>query len=164
MTVLVAPIAAEVLASTLMCPRLHEEVAFGTRQRDLAEVAPGTTVFIYVAPDHSRCNSLLQPGFVTWIGTLGRLVPAVAQGPRRGMHPDPAMRPPFAELYDYKDATVFFHVLGLKPVVEAIPFNRFRDGDGATLFGRSAPSWIARGVLTEEKAPSAPKMPTLRAA
>lgn len=162
--VLVAPIAAEVLASALMRPRLQEEVAFGTRQRDLGDLAPGTPVFIYVAPDYSRCSSLLRPGFVTWTGTLGKIVPAAMQGARRGMHPDPTVRPPFAETYDYKDAAVFFHVLGLAPLADALPFDRLRDADGAKLFGGFAPSWIARAVLADEAATAAPKTPVLRAA
>lgn len=146
-TVLVAPVAAEILASALACPQLRDEVAFGTRQRDL-DVEPGTPVYIYAAPDSSGFKSLLKPGFVTWTGTLGALVPAVAGGARHGMHPDPSVRPPFAELYDYKDAAVFWHVRNLRALDEPIAFDRFRDFDGAKLFGGFAPQWVSRGVLT----------------
>lgn len=153
--VLVAPVAVEVLASTLACPLLLAEVAFGTRQRDL-DVAPGTPVYIYAAPDGSVFKSLLKPGFVTWTGTLGKLVPAVASGPRRGMHPDGSMRPPFAEAYDYHDAAMFWHVEGLRPLAEPIPFARFRDVDGAKLFGGFAPQWVSCGVLVNQRGKARP--------
>ena len=155
--VLVAPVPAEVLASAISQPRLREEVAFGTRQRDLA-VVPGARVFIYAAPDGSSFRSLLRPGFVTWSGVLGAITPAIAQGPRRGMHPNSEMRPPFAETYDYRDAAAFWHVLGLAPLNEAIPFACFRDFDGAKLFGGYAPQWISRGVLTEASLHEKPRM------
>ena len=119
-------------------------------------------MYIYAAPDFSCCHTLLKPGFVTWVGTLGHITPAVTTGVRRGMHSDPAVRPPFAEIYDYKDASVFLHVLGLRQLTEAIPFDRFRDADGAKLFGRFAPSWIARGRLAKASEPVG--VPLLRAA
>ncbi len=149
--VLVAPVPAEVLASAISQPRLCEEVAFGTGQRDLL-VTPGTRIFIYAAPDGSTFRSLLKPGFVTWTGVLGAITPAVAHGPRRGMHPNPKVRPPFAESYDYRDAAVFWHVLDLAPLDEPIPFSSFRDFDGAKLFGGYAPQWVSRGVLTQTPA------------
>ena len=92
-TILVAPVAAEALACTQARPKLLEELAFGTRQRDI-DVPSDTPVFLYVTPDHSRHHALLKPGFVTWTGRFGGIVPALAQGARRGKHPDGAMRPP----------------------------------------------------------------------
>ena len=159
--VLVAPVPAEVLASAIAHPHLRTEVAFGTRQRDLA-VAMGASIYIYAAPDGSSCRSLLRPGFVTWTGTLGGMTPAVSLGVRRGMHPDTTVRPPFAESYDYRDAAMFWHVLGLRPLDAPIPFDRFRGADGAKLFGSYAPQWIASGFLRTEIAPSEPSL--LRAA
>ena len=146
--VLVAPVPAEVLASTLACPRLLQEVAFGTRQRSI-DLPAGTRAFLYVSPDGSPFRSLLRPGFVTWTGWLGNVVPAVAQGTRRGMHPDPAVRPAFAESYDYRDAALFWHLRGLAPLPAPIPFDQFRDVDGAKLFGGFAPQWLSRGVLRD---------------
>ena len=150
-TVLVAPLAAEILASALTHERFARDVAFGTRQRDL-DLPPGTPVFIYAAPDYSAHHALLRPGHVTWTGTLGALVPAVATGARLGMHPDARVRPPFAETYDYKDAAMFWHVHGLQPLAQPIPFERFRDSDGAALFGGFAPAWISAGLLDVQEA------------
>jgi hypothetical protein len=62
------------------------------------------------------------------------------------------VRPAFAEEYDYRDAAVFWHVCGLRELREPIPFARFRDLDGAKLFGGFAPQWISRGVLATERA------------
>ena len=159
--VLVAPVPAEVLAPAISQPRLRDDVAFGTRQRDIG-LAPGTRVFIYAAPDGSTFRSLLRPGFVTWTGKLGAIVPAVAQGVRRGMHPDQKRRPPFAESYDYRDAALFWHVQGLRPLDEPISFERFRDFDGAKLFGGYAPQWISRAVLRDDDVAAEPRL--LRAA
>ena len=151
--VLIAPVPAEVLASAIAHPRLRAEVAFGTRQRDVT-VETGMAIYIYATPDGSPYRSLFQPGCVAWTGTLGHMTPAVAQGVRRGMHPDASMRPPFAESYDYRDAAMFWHVLGLRPLEAPITLDRFRDVDGAKLFGKCAPQWIASGYLRAETAPS----------
>ena len=151
--VLIAPVPAEVLVSAIAHPRLRTEVAFGTRQRDMT-VATGVAIYIYAAPDGSPYRSLFRPNCIAWTGTLGRMTPAVAQGVRRGMHPDASVRPPFAESYDYRDAAMFWHVLGLRPLDAPIPFDRFRDVDGAKLFGNGAPRWIASGFLHAETAPA----------
>ncbi len=154
--VLLAPVPAETLASALAVPRLRQEVAFGTRQRGLP-LATGALVFIHVSLGHAGSHGLHQPGHVTWRGRLGRLTPAAAVGSRRGMHPDGRMRPPFADAYDYKDARIFWHVLGLEPLAEPIPFDCFRDAGGARLFGGLAAQWITVAWLREGTVRAAPR-------
>lgn len=154
--VLLAPVSADIIASAFAVPRLRREVAFGTRQGDLA-LAPGAPVFIYAAQGHAKRHPLHRAGLVTWRGTLGRVVPAVSHGSRRGMHPDPAMRPPFAEATEYKDAALFWHVLDLEPLDEPIAIARFRDASGAKLFNGPAPLWIAPAWLKREAAITAPR-------
>jgi hypothetical protein len=150
-SVLLAPVAAEIIASAIARPRLLEEVAFAAR-RKIADLWTGMPVYIYAAPDFSPFHPLLRHGVATWAGTLVKIVPAVSTGPRRAMHPDPSMRPPFAEAYDYRDARSFWHVAGLAPLTEPIPLVRFRDENGFPIFDGLPPQCMSRATLANARA------------
>jgi hypothetical protein len=70
------------------------------------------------------------------------------------MHPEPHVRPPFAEAYDYKDATFFWHVAGLAPLDASIAFADFRDEAGLRLLDGLPPQGLVRAHLHQAPVPA----------
>ncbi len=103
----------------------------------------GIDAYVYASqPPHRLC----KPGFVTWGGKLGAIVPAVETGRRSGKHPNPAVRPPYAESDD-TPSTHFWEVLGLHKLDKPIPLSRFENINGGKAFGGGAPEWPTLAVL-----------------
>jgi hypothetical protein len=145
-TVFLASVPAEILASAKSVPALGDRVAFGSNKQGLDAIPIGIEVFIYASqPPHL----LFKPGFVTWGGKLGAVVPAVEKGLRSGKHPDPTIRPPAAES-DETPALRFWEVLGLKPLAHPIPLSRFKNMSGGKAFGGGAPEWPVLAQLSLE--------------
>jgi hypothetical protein len=145
-TVFLAPVPAEILESAKKVPALADRVAFGSNKQDLSAIPIGIEVFIYASqPPHPLC----KPGFVTWGGKLGAIVPAVEKGPRSGKHPDPKVRPPFAESDD-TPVICFWEVLGLQPLTHPIPLSRFKNMKGGKALGGQAPEWPVLAQLSLE--------------
>ena len=144
--VFLAPVPATILASARSIPSLANRVAFGSNKPDLNAMRTGVEVFIYASqPPHPLC----KPGFATWGGKLGAIVPAVEKGARSGKHPDPKVRPPFAESDD-TPAMCFWEVLGLHSLAHPIPLSRFKNMKGGKAFGGGAPEWPILAQLTRE--------------
>jgi hypothetical protein len=145
-TVFLAPVPASILESAQRVPDLAKLVAFGSNKPDLKSFPMGLGVYIYVSqPPHRLC----KPGYITWGGKLGAIVPAVEKGRRSGKHPNPAVRPPFAESDD-TPATLFWEVLGLHLLDKPIPFSLFENVHGGKPFSGGAPEWPTLAVLNTQ--------------
>ena len=142
-TVFLAPVPASILESAQTVPSLVKLVAFGSNKPGLELFPIGLDVYIYASqPPHRLC----RPGYVTWGGKLGAILPGVEKGRRSGKHPNPSVRPPDAELHD-TPATLFWEVLGLHLLDKPISFSRFENVNGGKLFGGGAPEWPTLAVL-----------------
>jgi hypothetical protein len=155
--VILAPISAEIIDSTLKIPELHKLVAFGSNKEGIDTFPIGADVYIYASKSDESPNAPKQPphplwqaGVVAWGGTLSAIVPAVQHGRRSGKHPNPALRPPFAEEGD-TPVTHFWHVQNLHRLERPIPFSRFKYPGGGTAFGGSQPRWPIVAFLQETK-------------
>lgn len=115
-TVLLAPVPCIHLHSAAGVPALRERVAFGSSQAGVPTLSIGLPVFIVASDPQSATTpavrALLCPGWATWGGHLGAVVPAVKTGPRSGQHPEPHVRPPSAEVGD-SAFLYFWEVTGL---------------------------------------------------
>jgi hypothetical protein len=131
-SVFLAPVPASILASAQGMPNLAQRVAFGSNKPGLDQIPIGVDVFIYASqPPHPLCKA----GYVTWGGKLASVLPAVKSGRRSGKHPDPNVRPPFAESDD-TPVSHFWEVLGLHLLPEPIPMTRFKNASGGKVFSR----------------------------
>jgi hypothetical protein len=150
-TVMLAPVPAIHMASTIANPHLMRRVAFGTCNESVKDFTIGLDVFIYVTPsrDADPSRSLVRPGFVTWQGTLGAIVPAERSGRRNGKHPDPNVRPPSAEDTDTA-FLMFWEVLNLHKLEgqAAIPLNGFSRPDGSSFSNGHPPGWPVLASLS----------------
>ena len=142
--VFLAPVPACILESAQRVPDLAKLVAFGSNKPGLESFPIGLDVYIYASqPPHRLC----RPGYVTWGGKkLSAIVPAVEKGRRSGKHPNPAVRPPYAESDD-TPSTLFWEVAGLHLLDKPIPFSRFENENDGKPFGGGAPEWPTLAVL-----------------
>ncbi len=144
--VFLAPVPAEIIDSACKVPSLSELVAFGSNKACLDAIPIGLEVYIYASQSNESPylkkppHPLWRAGVVTWGGTLSNIVRAVEHGRRSGKHPNPAVRPPFAEEGDTA-VTHFWEVKNLHRLNRPIPFSRFENANGSKAFGGSAPQW-----------------------
>ena len=143
-----APVPAVILASAQKLD-LAKPVAFGSEKVDL-NGPPGIGVYIYASKrDTDPPHALHKPGLVTWFGKLRDIVPAIKGGRRDGKHPDPAIRPPYAE--DTDTASIWFwEVSGLVQLENPIRFDRFEHESGGKAFGGNCPQYPILAVLKSE--------------
>lgn len=138
-TVLLAPVPCIHLHSAAGVPELGERVAFGSSHTGVPSLPIGLPVFIVASDPQSasaEARRLHRPGWASWGGRLGAVVPAVAKGARSGQHPEPHVRPHSAKMGD-SAFLYFWEVTGLHLLPTP---RRIGDFKAATPFGDS-PRW-----------------------
>jgi hypothetical protein len=149
-TVLLAPVPAIHLASTLELPNLSERVAFGSSKGGIEKLPIGIDVFIYATDQR---HALFRKGVASWTGILGSIVPAVQRGPRSGKHPDRTVRPASAEETDGPFMN-FWEVFGLRqlPSNGYVPLTAFRKPGRQRVkaFPGDVPEWPVMAELVSD--------------